>query len=42
MITTHPAYPRLKELAEKQKKNIHEGEFAYASNICSSLLNDFA
>ncbi|KAI0334932.1 Pentulose kinase [Cubamyces sp. BRFM 1775] len=24
MITTHPAYPRLKELAEKQKKNIHE------------------
>ncbi|KAH9894101.1 Pentulose kinase [Cubamyces lactineus] len=24
MITTHPAYPRLKELAEKQNKNIHE------------------
>ena len=26
MITTHPAYPRLKELAEKRKANIHEGE----------------
>ncbi|OJT04419.1 hypothetical protein TRAPUB_4875 [Trametes pubescens] len=24
MITTHPAYPRLKELAEQQKTNIHE------------------
>lgn len=27
MITTHPAYPRLKELAEERKSNIHQGVF---------------
>ena len=26
MITTHPAYPKLKELAEQRQTNIHEGE----------------
>ena len=25
MITTHPAYARLKELAEQRRTNIHEG-----------------
>lgn len=25
MITTHPAYPKLKELAEQRNTNIHEG-----------------
>ena len=26
MITTHPAYPQLKEIAEREKKSIHIGK----------------
>lgn len=45
MITTHPAYGRLKELASEQKKNIHQGRLFLSSDrfrslICSIVLND--
>ena len=31
MITTHPAYPKLKELAEQRQTNIHEGEHQHSA-----------
>lgn len=27
ILTTHPAYPKLEELAKEKQKNIHEGEY---------------
>lgn len=44
MITTHPAYGKLKELAAEQKKNIHQGMLLFSgyttSFTCSLVLND--
>lgn len=39
MITTHPAYPKLKVLAEERKTNIHQGERRISEHL--HMLSNF-